>query len=109
MGVEEPPSDVDEGVAADEEYEGDELSDKRAAAETSVGIMMGLLARGDKSTVPSSLIVSGFMEKNDRANKMFSAAYDCDHGGRLLRSMLPPQAAAEAWPDVTFCAYDMPA
>jgi len=70
---------------------------------------MGLVLRGDKSTLPSALIVSGFMAKKALANKMFSATYECDHGGRLVRSMLLPQPAAASLPEVTFWAYDMPA
>ena len=74
-----------------------------------MGNWIGLVARGDKSTLPSALIVSGFMAKKALANKMFSAAYDCAHGGMLVRSMLLPQPAAAGLPEVTFSAYDMPA
>jgi hypothetical protein len=71
--------------------------------------MTAPLARGARSTVPLSLIVSGFMARKDLKYKMFSAVYDCAQPGIWLISMLPPQAAAAAWPDVTFWAYVMPA
>jgi len=109
LGVGELPEDVDAGAAADDGYEDVESLLKRAAAATSVGNMTGLVLRGDRSTVPLSLIVSGFMERKVLKYKMFSAAYDCAHDGILLRSMLPPQAAAAGWTEVTFWAYVMPA
>jgi hypothetical protein len=65
--------------------------------------------RGDRSTAPLALIVSGFTERKDLKYKMFSAAYGCDHDGNWLRSMLPPQAAAVGLPEVIFWAYVMAA
>jgi hypothetical protein len=65
--------DVDAGAADEEEL--DDVAAREAAA-TSVGTMIGLLLRGDKSTVPSWLMVSGFMPRKALVYAMFSAAYD---------------------------------
>jgi len=102
---------AEEGVASPEDDVplAVELSLRRTAAATSVGNEMAVLLRGDKSTLPSLEIVSGFMAKKDLEYMTFSATYGADQDGILLMSMPFPQAAAAGWPAVTLDIYDQAA